>query len=195
MNSKLHKTFIAAAIASFIALPAAAADDAAGGYPTDTPQVESGQPTDTMPWTESAPGQATPGAEPDMAAPDTLRTDNPLYARTPEELNRAEVIDPTGEKIGRIKTVVLGPTGDSAHAVISSGGFLGLGAREVIVSLDELQLVEDDKLQVNASEEELHARGDYTPEEFVELAPDRPISEFSAFEPLSDEPAMPRLPQ
>lgn len=188
MNTKLRKTLIAGAVAALITAPAWAAEDAPA-YQDEVPQVESGQPM------EGAPQY---GAEPDVAAPAPLAMDNPLYARTPEELRRVEVIDPAGDKVGRIKTVVLGPDRDSAHAVISYGGFLGLGAREVIVSLDELQIAED-KLQISATKEELEARGDYAPEQYVELEPDRPISEFSAFEPM-EEPeqpgaGLPTLPQ
>lgn len=206
MNTKIQKTLVAAAITALIALPASAAEDASK-YETEAPQSETGQAADVLPRTGNEPEQASPAMEadpaaPDMAAPGTSATDNPLYARTPEELRRVEVIDRTGEKVGQIKTIVLGPERNTAHAVVSSGGVLGLGAREVVVSLDELHPAEGDRLQVNTSEEELRAREDYVPEQFVELEADRPISEFSAFEPIEDEiepareePAMPRQPQ
>lgn len=186
MSPKLRKTLIAGAVTALFAIPAWSAGDTT--TPADeVPQVDRGQPMDAAPQL---------GSEPDAAAPAPMASRNPLYERTPEELRRVEVVDPAGETVGRIKTVVLGPERESAHAVISSGGFLGLGARELIVSLDELDMI-DDKLHIAVSKEALEARGDYAPEQYVELEPDRPISEFSAFEPLPDEPpaGAPTLPQ
>ncbi|HRP96287.1 MAG TPA: PRC-barrel domain-containing protein [Rhodocyclaceae bacterium] len=184
MNPNLRKTLIAGAVTALFAMPAWSAGDTAAA-PDEAPRVETEQPMDTAPQR---------GSEPDAAAP--MASQSRLYDRTPEELRRVEVIDPAGESVGRIKTVVLGPERESAHAVISSGGFLGLGARELIVSLDELELI-DDKLHIAVSKEALEARGDYVPEQYVELEPDRPISEFSAFEPLPEAPpaGAPTLPQ
>lgn len=188
MSPNLRKTLIAGAVTALFAMPAWSAGETPA--PADeVPRVDGGQPMDAAPQR---------GSEPDAAAPAPMASRNPLYERTPEELRRIEVIDPAGETVGRIKTVVLGPERESAHAVISSGGFLGLGARELIVSLDELEMI-DDKLHIGVSKEALEARGDYAPEQYVELEPDRPISEFSAFEPM-EEPArpgagLPTLPQ
>jgi sporulation protein YlmC with PRC-barrel domain len=60
-----------------------------------------------------------------------------------------EVVGSDGEDIGKIKTVVTDPDHTKVQAVISSGGFLGLGAREILVSLDELQPIDSDKVQAN----------------------------------------------
>lgn len=111
-----------------------------------------------------------------------------LYERSPEELHRVEVLDAAGEKVGRVKAVVLGPDHASAYVVVSSGGFLGFGARELILSLDELRVDEDDGLRAGALKDVLLARDDYVPEDYVELGGDRPISELSAFAPLPDLP-------
>lgn len=66
--------------------------------------------------------------------------------------------------------------------MVSSGGFLGIGDNEIIVPLEEMRIL-DDKLQVNETKESLQAREEYKPGVYIELQPDRPISEFSAFEP------------
>ncbi|HRP75557.1 MAG TPA: PRC-barrel domain-containing protein [Rhodocyclaceae bacterium] len=179
MNTKLQKTLIAGAVMALIASPAWAASDASE-YPAATPQAETGQPM------QSAPMDTAP----QMGTASEAFSDNPIYNSTPDELRRVEVRDSEGNKVGRVKTVVLGPDHESAHAVVSVGGILGLGAREIIVSLDELQIVED-RLQVSVTREDLEARGDYEPEQYVELEPETPIREFSAFEPIPDtgEPA------
>lgn len=193
MNPKIRKTLMGSAIALLVASPVWAAEDPAvtpDTIPrTDTaPPGDASQPIEAAPSqgapSEGAPGEAAPGG---MASPDPAVTTNPLYSQTPEDLRGLEVVDVAGKKVGKVKTLVLGPDGQSAHAVISSGGFLGLGATESIVSLDSLQLLEG-RLQASASVEDLSASGSYDPEQYVELKPDRPISEFSAFEPMEEEP-------
>ncbi|MDQ0997272.1 sporulation protein YlmC with PRC-barrel domain [Phyllobacterium ifriqiyense] len=61
--------------------------------------------------------------------------------------------------IGEIKDVVLNPEGRTESAVIAVGGFLGVGQKEVAVSLDQLSWAEkpDNKrwLVIAASKEEL----------------------------------------
>lgn len=179
MNPNLRKSLIGSAIAVLVATPAWAADDTLPRSDT-APQGEIVQPM------EATPGTAAPAdAAPDMASPDPAVGGNPLYSRTPEELRGLEVVDLAGKKVGKVKTLVLGADGQSAHAVISSGGFLGLGAREIIVSLDSLQLL-DGRLQAGTSVEDTSAAGSYEPDEYVELHPERPISEFSAFEPVRE---------
>jgi sporulation protein YlmC with PRC-barrel domain len=112
--------------------------------------------------------------------------DNPLYARTADELNGTDIVDASGKGIGEIKDVVLTQDRRSAHAVVSVGGFLGIGDHTIAVSLDEFQAVGDDKLQLNATKEDLKARPKFQSEQYVELEGDQPISgsitDFAAFE-------------
>ncbi|WP_168735205.1 PRC-barrel domain-containing protein [Pseudothauera rhizosphaerae] len=191
MNTKLRKSLMGGAIAALLtASPAWAAEESPGTYGEPIPRsgtVPPGQPVESVP-AETLPQESAPARDmPGTASPGSAASSNPLYARTPEDLRGLEVVDVAGKKVGKLKTLVLGPDGQSAHAVISSGGFLGLGAHESIVSLDQLQLLEGGRLQASASAEDLAASGDYAPERYVELRPDRPISEFSAFEPILEE--------
>lgn len=186
MNPKLRKTLMAGAVAALITSPVWASESAAERQ-AQTPRTDSGEyqraPDTTPPMGEGrsvGPG----GTRPLVANPGHAMTANPLYGRTPDELRDLDVVDAEGDKIGKIKAVVLGPEREDARAVIGVGGFLGIAEREVIVSLDELELI-DNKLRVDATQEELEARV-YVPELYVELEPDKPISEFSALEPLPD---------
>lgn len=179
MNPNLRKTLMGSAIAVLCAAPVWAADDATKS-PDTIPRSDTTAPGEGAPM-QAAPGEGSPG----MASPAPAAGTNPIYARTPEDLQGIEVVDVAGKKVGKVKTLVLGPDGQSAHAVISSGGFLGLGAREIVVSLDDLQLL-DGRLQTSASAEDVSSGGSYEPDQYVELQPDRPISEFSAFEPMPD---------
>ncbi|WP_168734196.1 PRC-barrel domain-containing protein [Pseudothauera nasutitermitis] len=171
MNTKLRNTLMGGAIALLAASPVWAAEESPGTYGEPIPR------SDTVVPQESAPAQGG------MVGPAPAVSANPLYARTPADLRGLDVVDAAGNRVGKLKTLLLGPDGQSAHVVISSGGFLGLGASENIVPLDQLQLLEG-RLQANFLGEDLVAGDDYDPGQYVELRPDRPISEFSAFEPV-----------
>jgi len=102
-----------------------------------------------------------------------------------------EVIGSDGENIGKVKSIVASKNRDQVHAVITSGGFLGLGTREILVPLDELKVVGDKQLQAEFSQDSVESLPEYQSREYGELESDRPISEFSAFEPMKgkDGPA------
>ena len=181
MNTKPYRTLMATALAATLHSPTWAADDAPG-YQGTMPRSESGQTMEVMPPMDNEPGYTSPGS---------VTNENPLYSLTPAELQRDEVIDSTGTRVGTVKSVVTGQDRANAHAVVSSGGFLGIGDNEIVVPLDEMRIM-DDKLQVNETKESLQAREEYKPGVYIELQPDRPISEFSAFEPVEEksEPAV-----
>ncbi|MFN2349854.1 MAG: PRC-barrel domain-containing protein [Thioalkalivibrio sp.] len=178
MNTNYRKTLIAAAVAALISAPAWSATDAPGSS-TDAAQSRDSQ--------SQSQGAYKIGGEissPDGAAR-AKASDNPLYSRTPDDLNGLEVIGSDGDSIGKIKSVVMDRNRDDVHAVITSGGIMGLGARETVVSLDELKLVGDDKVEANLTEESLKSRPEYKAEQYGELQSNQPISEFSAFEPTT----------
>lgn len=172
MNTKLHGTLMVTALAAALHSPLWAVEDTPG-YQDTRPRSEAGQPMEGVSPMDNEPGYASPGATTDK---------NPLYSRTPAELQQDEVLDVSGTKVGTVKSVVAGQDRASAHVVVSSGGFLGIGDNEIIVPLEEMRIL-DDKLQVNETKESLQAREEYKPGVYIELQPDRPISEFSAFEP------------
>ncbi len=103
-------------------------------------------------------------------------SDDPLYSRSFDELDGMDVVDSAGESIGKLKGVVLSPDRGSAHGVISSGGFLGMGTRETLVSFSELELL-DDQLQINTTEEAFKARSEFQADDYIRLDGDRPIRE------------------
>ncbi|MEP3686882.1 MAG: PRC-barrel domain-containing protein [Sulfitobacter dubius] len=75
---------------------------------------------------------------------------------TMEELDDYDVIGSTDEKIGEIEDFLTDASGETVAAVIETEGFLGIGDEDVIVTLDQLELV-DGKFQINLTEEELEA--------------------------------------
>lgn len=109
-----------------------------------------------------------------------------LQTMTPSQLRGTEVVGANGETIGTVKTVVQSRQEKSIQAVVAASG-LGLGDKEITVPLDRMRY-EDGKLRLSASADELKARPAYRAEQYVEVRPtDQPISEFSAFETVSEK--------
>lgn len=163
MKISYRKSLLAGAIAVLVATPGWAGTDASKTHDR-MPQAEGTQSTNPRMDTS----RANPGGV--------------VYTMSPRELRGKDVIGPGGDEIGSVKAVVHSRHEKDIQAVISAGGFLGIGDKEITVPLDQLQYV-DGKLRISASEEELKAMPEYQPERYVELeSGDQPISEFSAFE-------------
>lgn len=183
MNSKYRTSLLAAAVAALIAASGWVVAEQSQPGSRQYPSPMSG-PQDSIGGTAPAQQVSPPATSPTTQADSDM--DKPLYAKTPDELDNLDVIGANGEDLGKVKMVVRDRLDNGIYAVISAGGILGYGAREVPIPLVALQL-NGDKLQLTATEEDLKAKPEYQPEQYLELQPpDRPISEFSAFE--SDAP-------
>jgi sporulation protein YlmC with PRC-barrel domain len=55
----------------------------------------------------------------------------------------SSVLNDTNEIIGKIDDLLVSPDGKAPFVVLSIGGFLGIGARLVVVPYDSLKLVEN----------------------------------------------------
>lgn len=173
MNSIYRKSLIAGAISVFVATPVWAGGDKAEKAP------EAGTSSQQM----NQPGRT--GAAAGTGASTAAATQ--LQNMTPRELEGKDVVGQTGKEIGSVKEVVRSRDERNIQVVISVGGVLGMGDKKVAVPLDQLSY-QDGKLRIGATEDELKAKPEYQSEQYVELEPtDRPISEFSAFEPTPDE--------
>ncbi|KAI5913061.1 PRC-barrel domain-containing protein [Azoarcus sp. PA01] len=166
MNPIYRKSLIASAIAVFVASPVWAEGDKT---------YKSSESGTSQPMNQSGTTGAAAGTGSTAAA-------TQLQNMTPRELEGKEVVSQTGKEIGSVKEVVRSRDERNIQVVISAGGVMGMGDKEVAVPLDQLSY-RDGKLHVSATEDELKARPEYESEQYVELEPtDRPISEFSAFE-------------
>ena len=164
MNTIFRKTLLAGAMAALAAAPMLAS---AEGGKTWNERGEAGQPT-----SEYRSGTAESAS---------------LRGMTPSQLRGTEVVGPSGEEVGTVKAVVRSRDDKNIQAVISAGGLMGVGDREVAVPLNSLRY-DGEKLRISATEDQLKARPTYQSEKFVELQPaDQPISEFSAFETVPSE--------
>ena len=193
MNMNFRKTFLASAIAALISAPAFAAEGIQYEGKSAPGKAGMEKPVTGKPMDMDKMGGKSMG----MTTRNQAWANNPIYSRSADDLDGTDVVDSAGDKVGTIKQVVLTSDRSSAHAVISTGGMLGLGTRDIVVSLDELTAV-DDALQLNQTKEQIEARKEYQSEQYVELKGDKPIrSEFSAFEPAKntrDPASAPKTP-
>lgn len=106
-------------------------------------------------WAQSAaaPGTAADGqmaASP--AAPGTAAHQNVL---TSERLTEMTVKGSAGEDIGQIKQLLIDPqSGQIQGVVVSVGGFLGIGAKDVALDWQQLQ-IGSDQISTGATREQL----------------------------------------
>ncbi len=106
----MHKTVIATLSALALTTGAAVAQTGAGG---SAPAQNSVIMDKSEP---SRPGGATQGA-------------------SVEHLMNRTVIGADGEKVGKVTDVILGPDGNAQLLVIQSGGFLGIGGKEIAADM------------------------------------------------------------
>jgi len=82
---------------------------------------------------------------------------NPLGQLSADDLIGKDVVNAQGDKIGSVDDIVIDAKNDQAvYAVISAGGFLGIGDKKVIVPFDQLAAGQDQAvLQTTATVDQL----------------------------------------
>ena len=131
----------ASADAALITHPGAAANDSSAAGVSASGEVEQGY----------ASPQATMTG--DNSATDRLSATNGLSSMSAADLIDKPVQNAAGEKLGEIDAIVTDKTGrPHGYAVIGSGGVLGVGEKQVLVHLDQLQVAKDGTIQLPTSD-------------------------------------------
>jgi sporulation protein YlmC with PRC-barrel domain len=82
-----------------------------------------------------------------------------------EELMGKNVYGDNNEKIGEVEDVILSPDGQAQQLVVASGGFLGIGEKQVAVGMDALKFMQDEDgdryLYTTFTKEQLDAQPAY----------------------------------
>lgn len=148
---------LGSALAMFIAAPALA---------QTTPPAA----TDTAP----PAGGTTMSAPADTAAPAAAAAPSGTFLERQEagqlradEIIGASVKNQQDEDIGKINDLVFNEDGKIVGAVVSVGGFLGLGAKSVGVDWSQLQVRSSDAIVVQWTKEELQAAPDFRTQDDV----------------------------
>jgi hypothetical protein len=85
---------------------------------------------------------------------------------TADKLEGARVYGPNDEDVGEINRLILDSNGQIERVVLDVGGFLGMGERQIAVTLDELNIVRTDdgsdfRVYVDANQANLKAQPEY----------------------------------
>ena len=105
-----------------------------------------------------------PGTAATQQAQSDPASDNPLMGMTAGDLIGKTVVNEQGDEVGEIEDIVIGTSDQSVQAVVSVGGFLGIGDKTVAMSFDELQPGQEEDsvlLSSGATVEELKQRPAY----------------------------------
>lgn len=106
--------------------------------------------------------------------------DSPFYEMRTSEIVGQTVIDAERMSIGEIDTI--GIRDDVLVAIVSVGGFLGMGEHDVAVPLDRLTMEDNLVMLPNTTEEELEGMPEYNQNEVVLIMDDMTIEEVLAEE-------------
>lgn len=133
------------------------------GTQTDrmAPMPPSSTPSASDPSTTTTPSTTSPSMGSQAAAPASgmREADNddmivPQLNATVDDVEDMDIYDSTGRKIAEVEAVVIDGTGTVRALVIEHGGVLGIGSREAILEIGEVQL-RDGRLVINMTEEQL----------------------------------------
>ena len=92
---------------------------------------------------------------------------SPLVAMPASEVIGADVVNADGNTVADIVDLVKRPGEDQLYAVLSVGGFLGIGDKQVVVPLSEFDVAPDGQiLMATATQDQLKSMPEYEEAEF-----------------------------
>ena len=146
---------------------------AAGGTqpePTVATEQQAATETEQQAATETEQPAATDTQQQAATETEQQAATEPQQPISLDEVLGSRVVNAAGEEVATIEDLVVDQNGEH-HAVLSVGGFLGIGDKKVAVPLDELQLSEDEVyLMTAATEEQLEQMPEYDEEQFQPFA-------------------------
>jgi len=85
---------------------------------------------------------------------------------TADKLTGAKVYGPKDEEVGEINRIILNDNGQVDRVVLDVGGFLGIGERQIAVTMDELNIVknakgDDFRVYIDADQANLKAQPEF----------------------------------
>ena len=155
--------------------PVAPAPEAPGGAPAPEAQsTEPAAPMGTEPSTETAQEPAADPTAPGgtmMGEPAAEQVLTPVATAdiTADKLIGATIQTREGDNIAEIDDVLMGPDGQMESVVATFGGFLGFGSDQVLLTPDEIEVLQDEAgtfvVQTDLTPETLEGRPTYQPEQ------------------------------
>lgn len=142
MSSKYLTTASSIVLALVLVAPAVGAEQQVGEEQAPQLEIEkTGKEASLGAGVESSPdaGKSETGTKQARGAGETGKTDS-TTGKHAEEIPGTKVVNNSGEEIGEVEAIVREKGTDELHAVVSVGGFLGIGDEEVIMSLLDLEM-------------------------------------------------------
>ena len=151
MSKLLSATALALALAA--AAPALAQSGQARGgealAQTQAPQTQTPQAQTPQAQTPTTGVQA--GSSATTTAP---AASDAWYGRfSADDLIGKDIVNTKGDEVGEIEDIVVDPSSRSMYAVVSVGGFLGIGDKDIALSFDQLKLGSDDAILMSEQSE------------------------------------------
>jgi putative membrane protein len=147
----------------------------------DTTTAEDTAEQPATPDTTTAEGTAEQPAttEEPTATQEAARPTYPLGDKTANDLIGQTVVNQNGDSVGEIYDIVLNSSDQAVLAVVSVGGFLGIGEKNVAVPFEQLQPSDTEAILMStATEDELKAMPEYVEgEPYTAVPRDRPIGD------------------
>lgn len=104
-------------------------------------------------------------------------------------IKEMKVFDAQGDRIGRVESVVRDPRSDKLYAIVSLGGFMGLG--DLLVPLELERMVRRDDglaLPADLSVEQVKGLQAYDPEQYREVDDDQTLGQITGTSPPDQTP-------
>lgn len=158
MNKLMTATALACALGMAAPALAQTSNDARGGEAM-------AQPKSTAPGSQA--GTSTPSTAGDA-----------WYSRfSADELIGKDVVNAKGDNVGEIEDIVVDPSSKAMYAIVSVGGFLGMGDKDVAMSFDQLRLGADDAILMMSeqSEDQLKQLPAYDKSRYEKIQPGQPL--------------------
>jgi hypothetical protein len=143
--------------------PGDAASERSAAYADDQQSHQAARLHDTQTTTQLQPAAAVATSDASgQAAPP-----GPAVRKRAERMIGQTIVNPSGKSMGEVRAVVRSRRDQGLRAVVATGGLLGLGERNVVVPLDQLQLQADGRVML-MTEQRMAA---YRPEDFDPVEP------------------------
>jgi putative membrane protein len=146
----------------------------------DTAEGTTGESTTEQPAAPDTTTAEQPATtEEPTATQEAARPTYPLGDKTANDLIGQTVVNQNGDNVGEIYDIVLNSSDQAVLAVVSVGGFLGIGEKNVAVPFEQLQPSDNEAiLMSSATEDELKAMPEYVEgEPYTAVPRDRPIGD------------------
>ncbi|MCG7599962.1 PRC-barrel domain-containing protein [Halomonas sp. McH1-25] len=105
-----------------------------------------------------------------------------LMSMPVSEIEGMQVVNQDGQELGEVERVAISNQDNQVYAIVSVGGFLGIGDESVALPIEEMNLQKDHLvLQTNRSEDELQQSAeDYNEEDYQAVEGDTALSDAAS---------------